>query len=155
MKANCPPTMNLRLAAWVFLLITLIAPAACLMNYGRLNPSQEITSAFKDGHMYPDYNYYSLSWSAGPYVIVGIQKDYTLSSESWMSMNLTETSLKHAAHRMDLRFGSNLQGSAILNVYGKQIGVWYSGIRWATVRIREDKKTVTLIPEIPELGGGL
>jgi hypothetical protein len=147
-------TRNFNIRSHILMWITLpLVLAGCAVEYGRLKQSSAVTDAFDNGRRIPHYHYYCMSWGTLPFIIAGIGDNYTLDSELWEIKNLNERPLEFWVGHMDHRFGSDMRGFYILDVYGNQIGVWYSSIRWATVKINNTTMTITLIPELPGLGG--
>jgi hypothetical protein len=45
------------------------------------------------------------------------------------------------------------RGSEILDPQGKKIGIWYSSVRWAAVKILDDQGSVMIAPDMPWMLG--
>jgi hypothetical protein len=141
--------MAWRFAAGTILTTTLILLAGCsTANYGNLKRSREVTLAFRSGQVFPDYRYYYRGWGSRPYAIVGIHRNYDLGPSSWKEIDLTATKLNEWIRRMELRYGYLPRGFLILDPTGKPVGVWYSSIEWAVVKMEEDNRKIVLSPQV-------
>ena len=59
-------------------LISIGIIAGCTSKYGRIQRNTEVTELFETQQILPDHTYYYNGFEAIPYVIVGIDNQYTL-----------------------------------------------------------------------------
>jgi hypothetical protein len=45
------------------------------------------------------------------------------------------------------------RGADIVDPSGKKIGIWYSGVRWAAVKMRDDQGNIMIAPDTPWMLG--
>lgn len=151
---NAKKEIERMIATGALLLIILTAPEGCSnANFGHLTRNREVTKAFKTKRIFTDYRYYYRGSSSRPYVIVGIHSSYKLRPSSWKEIDLTTTGLNELIDRMEVRYGYLPSGSLILSPTGKQIGVWYSSIDWAIVKMEKDNGTILLSPQVRSIRG--
>ena len=137
----------------ILILITVALAAGCATaEYGHLRRSREVKKAFETNRVFSDYRYYYRGWSSRPYVIVGIQSGYALKPDSWKEFDIKATKLNELVKRMEIRYGYYAKGYLILNSKRQQIGVWYSSIDWAVVKMGKDKHTLMIFPKVTSIG---
>jgi len=122
-------------------------------NYGKLQPSPEITKIFDDYRILSDHSYYYSGLQGVPDAIVGIQSNYSLKSKRWQPVDLTSLSLRKWVDRMTYVHMVTPRGALILGPDGNRIGVWYSARHQATVRVEQGNRVVIVPPLPPELRG--
>ena len=146
-----------RFSRFCHILATLIVSAlisGCFENYGRLRHNNEVTRAFQEYQVEPDYKYYYYGRTNMPYAIVGIDRDYHMRSRVWREVDHdTEEFKKMIYWTWDDNFSPfYLSGAYITDPGGKKVGVWYSGIWHAAVRFEENNRIVVM-PDTPFLRG--
>ncbi|MGD2187516.1 MAG: hypothetical protein PVI71_15405 [Desulfobacterales bacterium] len=132
-----------------FSLLILIWLLGCTANYGRLQHSHQITRAFENELPLPRHEYYYLGVDYMPLAIVGIDASYELEANSWRRIDYNIIRLDQLTDRMLNREGYAPAGFRIIGPDGKQIGVWYSSLHWAVVKIEEGNRITVLSPELP------
>jgi hypothetical protein len=45
------------------------------------------------------------------------------------------------------------RGADIVDPSGKKIGIWYSGVRWAAVKMKDDQGNIMIAPDTPWMLG--
>jgi len=120
----------------VVLLVFPVGMVACSDSYGRLSRSNAISRIFESHEVLPDHNYYTTGPQARPTAILAIHRSYKLKSGLWRSVEMTTPRLKHAVDAMtdQLGFTPGINGSAIINPEGLQVGIWYSHFHRTTIR---------------------
>jgi hypothetical protein len=143
--------MSRYLAAVIILFVILLAAlSGCTMaNYGKLKSNQEVTKAFQTYQILPDHTYYYRGSFSRPFVVVGIDNNYTLNSKLWVAVDPQSKDFRALIDRVSLQgTGSAAQpwGFTILDHSGKAVGVWYSAIRAAAVEVNENGQIANLAP---------
>ena len=159
MNFNCKTAENKLLRSKSLLglicLITAIILSGCAGSYGRLNWDPQVTAAFQKHDIQRGYNYYYYGVGNRTFAMAGISAEYNVKSRMWREVpNDTEAfkSLVSRAWENDFYLPNYPQGAHILNPEGKRVGVWYSSLRFVTVRFAENNRIV-LMPDTPFLGG--
>ena len=122
-------------------------------NYGKLQPSPEITKIFDDDRILSDHSYYYSGLQGVPDAIVGIQSNYSLKSKRWQQVDLTSLLLRKWVDRMAYVHMVTPRGAWILDSDGHRIGVWYAARHQATVRVDQENRVFIAAPLPPELRG--
>lgn len=123
--------------------------AGCLANYGTMEPSRDINKLFESYQVMPDYRYYYTGGQNNPKVIMGIRKDYTLKTSSWIPMDpLTSDILKKRIDAMTNlgTAGWAVDGWMIYSPAGEKVGLWYSRLGHTTVKFGENKEVLVSQP---------
>ena len=115
-------------------------------NYGKLQPSPEITKIFDDYRILSDHLYYYSGLQGVPDAIIGIQSNYSLKSKRWQPVDLTSLSLRKWVDRMAYVHMVTPRGAWILGPDGNRIGVWYSARHQTTVRVEQGNRVVNVPP---------
>ena len=125
----------------------------CASRYGRIQRNHEVTELFETQQILPDYTYYYNGFQAIPYVIVGIDNQYTLRSSIWHRVKLTPDMLRQLVTRMQSVYSGQPLGAWILGPDDERLGIWYSTERQTAVRLREDNSIVLAAPLPPDMRG--
>jgi len=99
-------------------------------NVGGVKKSAEITKAFKDLYVFPDYRYYFLNHENDPYGVAGLDREYWLEGPSWREVDPASPTFKKVVELVQ-SFpvpGSRSEGFYIMDPQGMPIGVWYSSL---------------------------
>jgi hypothetical protein len=132
--------------AGALLVLLMTAISGCSAKYGRLNRSPEITQAFKDYQVLPDHRYYYYGRSNLPFALVGIHNEYELLSRIWQEIDLDNAALEKYVYWVWEMNNYDPYGAKLLDPSGEQVGVWYSSIPFATIKMYEDNRTLAIIP---------
>ena len=97
-------------------------------GYGSIVPSDAVTQAFAKSQADPGVIYYHSGSDVWPDAIIGVYKAYKLGNSLWHKCGTAAVLTNHIsgmqAAASDLRI--SLQGFAILDDRGNEVGVWYS-----------------------------
>ena len=127
-------------------------------SYGQIIPSDAVTEAFESYRIDPDLEYYISGPANEPFVIIGVDKRYTLVSKLWKPQYFVNEqlpyplqgrfSLRFLVDSMKLKHRYNLRGFDILDNRGRDIGDWYSILPARTVvRMLDPDKVMILTPD--------
>jgi hypothetical protein len=136
-------------------LIAAIMLSGCAGSYGRLNWDPQVTAAFQNYDTQQGFNYYYYGVGSRTFAIAGISADYNVKSRIWREVPQDSEAFKSLVSRAwenDFYLPHYPQGAHILNPQGKRVGVWYSSLRFVTVKFAENNRIV-LMPDTPFLGG--
>ena len=131
------------------------AITGCMGTYGKLHWDPQATAAFGTHEFRKDFNYYYYGAGNQIFAIAGISTDYVLESKMWRKAPSDAEAFKTLISRAwynDYYSPHDPQGAYILNPGGKQVGVWYSSLRYVTVKFG-DNNHIIIIPDTPFLGG--
>jgi hypothetical protein len=150
---------HLRMINCVMCVLIIFLSSGCagslFKNYGRITPDGTVTNMFKIYQSNPNYNYYISGTDSYPRAIIGLDKALTLEPDLWKQVEMTYEKLRELVDGMDSNgMGSRrrlgLNGFAMLDENGKQIGVWYSTPEAVTsLRMKDDHTVIIFTPDIP------
>ena len=129
--------------------------SGCLGTYGKLHWDPQVTTAFKNQEVQVDFNYYYYGVGNRTFAIAGISPDYVMESIMWREVQQDTEEFKSLVSRAwenSYYLPYDPRGAHILNPEGKQVGIWYSSLRFVTVKFSENNRIV-LMPDTPFLGG--
>ena len=142
--------MGRLLTAIILFSLMLIAFSGCSMsNYGQLKSNPEVTQAFENYQISPGYKYYYRGTYGSPIAIVGINNNYQLNSRLWVQIDPESKDFRTLINKVSLQGTGGTThpwGFTILDNAGNDVGVWYSAIRAAAVKIDEKGQIVNLSP---------
>ncbi len=143
-----------RLWAAVFALILSVVAVGCSGSYGSLQRDPQVTKAFDDNTVNPEYQYYYYGRSNQPYIIVGIDRTYYMKSKVWREVEPNSDQFKEMVYWIwtDILYAPYYgKGAHILDPQGNRVGLWYSHIWWAAIRFSDDNR-IEIMPDIVGLG---
>jgi hypothetical protein len=129
--------------------------SGCSQNQARLTKSPEATAAFQEGQSNPNYTYYYTGRARAPHAIIGIDKNYQVSSKLWHVFTPSAEKLKKMAASVIHYLDEPAYGAYIAGASGERIGVWYSKLFFVYVEVDETNKTVKVLYKNPEHNKGL
>ena len=132
------------------LIVTVLT--GCFSNYGRVKRNTEITQAFEANQVPPNYKYYYYGRNTMPYIIIGIDPSYNLKSRLWQEVQSDTKQFKKMTYWVwtDYYWSPDSPlGAEILDPNGNKIGIWYSGVRWAAVKMKDDQGNIMIAPDTP------
>jgi hypothetical protein len=130
-----------------------LLPALCLSimactgtlfkNYGRIDPSREVTRAFESYQVNTEFRYFTSGPLVYPNALIGLHRDYRLDPRTlWKEETMTPARMKEIVQSMQAKAWDHRlfqHGFDISDGKGQRIGVWYSILTATTlVRIQED-----------------
>ncbi|MGD2099792.1 MAG: hypothetical protein PVG35_19625 [Desulfobacterales bacterium] len=136
-------------------LVAAIMLSGCIGSYGRLNWDPQVTAAFQNHDVQQGFNYYYYGIGNRTFAIAGISSEYVIKSRMWQEVSPDSEALKSlVSHAWENYFYNpyDPQGAHILNPEGNRVGIWYSSLRFVTVKFMENNRIV-LMPDTPFLGG--
>jgi hypothetical protein len=147
--------LSLKSAISLGVLIASTVITGCMGIYGKLHWDPQVTAAFQTHEVRNDFNYFYYGAGNQIFAIVGISPDYVLESKMWREARTDAEAFNILISRAwinDYYSPQDPQGAYILNPEGKQVGIWYSSLRFITVKFVENNRIV-IIPDTPFLGG--
>ncbi len=138
-----------------FCFLITVMVSGCLGTYGRLHWDPQVTTAFKTHEVQKDFNYYYYGVGNRTFAMAGISNDYVMESKMWREVQPDTEEFKGLISRAwenSYYQPYDPRGAHILNPEGKQVGIWYSSLRFVTVKFGENNRII-LIPDTPFLGG--
>ena len=146
-----------RILLYIFLLIVCLFSSGiitgCLENYGRVKRNTVISRAFETERVPSNYIYYYYGLANMPYVIIGIDPRYNLHSKMWRKVDPNSEKFKKMAYWVWSDYDYYHRGADIVDPSGKKIGIWYSGVRWAAVKVKDDQGNIMIAPDTPWMLG--
>ena len=139
------------MAVCIFLLAGLFLGACASGPYGGLQRSTDVGQEFRTYTAVSEYRYYHSGWSNNPYAIIAITPDYTLKDRLWTRFTPTGETLEKLMNALYDDHNLTPYGAYILDHRGNRIGIWYSAIQWAAVKVDDQTHTVDIIPDTPYL----
>jgi hypothetical protein len=150
--------MNRRLLQYFPVVVLLLLSAlisGCFANYGRLDWDPQVTADFQNHTVEKGLNYYHYGIGNRTFAIAGVSAEYHMKSRLWREVPDESEALKGFVSRAWINHAYkpyDPQGAYILDPQGKQVGTWYSSLRFVTVKFADDNR-IALMPDTPFLGG--
>jgi hypothetical protein len=88
-----------------------------------------------------------------PYVIIGIDPSYNLQSRMWRKVEPGTEQFKAMTAWVWSDRDYYPRGAEIVDPSGNKIGIWYSGVRWAAVKMKDDQGNIMIAPDTPWMLG--
>jgi hypothetical protein len=134
----------LKITGYIVMAILLMATAGCSTGgqYGAVHKNLEIDRMFQSGKIPAGYHYYYDGVELEPLSILGVRKDYTLSSRFWTEIDLTDKQMKdwRAFFRRSINWSDDrshrrisYDGYSIKNPQGEPVAILYSRYDWTVV----------------------
>ena len=145
----------LNFALWGFCFLITAMVSGCLGTYGKLHWDPQVTAKFKAYEAQRDFNYYYYGVGNRTFAMAGISPEYVMKSRMWREVQPDTEEFKSLISRAwenSYYHPYDPRGAHILNPEGKQVGIWYSSLRFVTVKFGDNNRIV-LIPDTPFLGG--
>ena len=133
----------------LFAMILITLSGCTLSNYGKLKSNPEVKQSFETYQILPNHKYYFRGAKSRPTVIVGINENYELNLKLWVQIDPESEDFRIIIDRVSLQgMGTNVEpwGFNIIDHAGNYVGVWYSAIRAAAVKVNENRQIVNLQP---------
>ena len=139
----------------IYVLVAAIMLSGCMGSYGRLNWDPQVTAEFENYDVQQGLNYYYYGVGTRTFAIAGISTEYYMKSKMWREVPQDTEAFKGLVSRAWENYHYkpyDPQGAHILNPEGNRVGVWYSSLRFVTVKFAENNR-IHLMPDTPFLGG--
>jgi hypothetical protein len=144
-----------RLAGAALVLLMILCLGGCAGNYGRLQPSSDVTTLFKSHQILPDHKYYFTGPDGWPDAIIAVKSDFELVSNQWTAFAPSPQRLRGLMDYAQTHYGTSARyfpyGYAILSPDGRKVGVWYSIWDWTTIEMRADNEVMIYPPLTKDL----
>ena len=144
-----PNKRRLFTAIILFSMILITFSGCTLSNYGKLKSNPEVKQSFETYQILPNHKYYFRGAKSRPTVIVGINENYELNLKLWVQIDPESEDFRIIIDRVSLQgMGTTVEpwGFNIIDHAGNYVGVWYSAIRAAAVKVNENRLIVNLQP---------
>jgi hypothetical protein len=128
----------------------ILTAAGCASHSGRFTVNAEVEQAFRTGHPQTDHNYYYAGRDTMPYAIIGIDSSFTVPSKYWIPFEPEPETLKKMSGNMYWKNLYNPYGAHMLAPDGTIVGVWFSSIRFHSVKVDQQQRTVDVLFQNPE-----
>ena len=138
--------------AWLLVTATLVGMVAfgCAGNRGGLTLDAQVTRDFQTGAIQSDYQYYYQGRDDMPYAIMGIDRRYSVPSRYWIPFEPQPEQLKNMSGNVYGKLVYDPYGALIRATDGAVVGVWYSNLRFHSVTVDQEAKTVQVLFPNPE-----
>ena len=138
----------IRAAKLLVFLFAVAMLAGCFENYGRLKRDPQIQRAFETYAVPSTYNYYFYGLSSYPWAIMGLDSEYQLRSRIWRKVDPNTERFNRMVYWAWEDYGYHLYGAHILDPDGLNIGIFYSSVWFAAVKVDREAKIVEVMPHI-------
>ena len=136
-------------ALTLFSMVLTVLSGCTMSNYGKLKSTPEVKQSFETYQILPNHKYYYRGVKSKPTVIVGINENYELNLKLWVQIDPESEDFRTIIDRVSLQgMGTTAEpwGFNIIDHAGNYVGVWYSAIRAAAVKVNENRQIVNLQP---------
>lgn len=142
-------TTGLTCSAFGLCLLALALMVGCSGNYGRVAWDAEVTKAFKNNQVQPDYKYYYYGDISRYYAIVGLDPKWELRSRIWQKLEPDTEKFNEATFWIwdnPYYYPHDPRGAHILDSSGNKVGVYYSSLIYVTIKF-EPNNQVRVMPD--------
>ena len=147
-------------ARTIFMIIlgvwSLVWGAGCSQNFGRIHWDDDITQAFEENLVEPQYNFYQYTIGMRVFAIVGLDPKLELESRVWRELEADTEDFKVATSRIWYNYTQLPQdprGAIILDPAGEKVGVYFSSIRFVSINFKPDNRVVVVLDTSAIRGG--
>lgn len=138
-------------------LMMLLLVAGCSQNYGRIHWDENVTHAFETNQVSPDYNFYQYTVGMQVYAIVGLDPKLEMHSRIWRKLASPDTEeFKVATSRIWYNYTAILEdprGAVIRDPAGENVGVYFSSLRFVTIKFMPENQVMVMLDTSPITGG--
>jgi hypothetical protein len=146
--------MNLNFKSLVILNLTvMMLLVGCLQNYGRIQGNDDLTAAFSERQMLPDYTYYFCGRYNTPWAIIGIAPAYTLKDRMWTKITSSE-SFEDLSENIYYRDRFFARGADMLDPSGNHVGIYYSDFTSTAIKMLPENGLEIVCPYKDNQGPG-
>lgn len=124
----------------------------CASTYGRFQPEPAFTPRFETGDIPSGYDYYLYGHANQYYAIAGLEPGWVVQSRFWKKITPGSEEFKRAVTWIWEDYAFRRHSAYILGVDGRRVGIWFSALRYPSVKFTGDQG-VDLIPDMPFLWG--
>jgi len=134
----------------LFLFAIILLLSSCQAGKsGHLRINNDVTATFEKCTVLPGYDYYYSGSDVQPEAILAVKTSYTFEKGLWKAIKLDKKQLCDWMYMIDPTYRNvrnRYDGYNILSAEGKDIGLWYSREKRATIKELEDGKLVIYTP---------
>jgi hypothetical protein len=137
-------------------LLILLFLSACSQDFGRIHWDQDVTQAFQNNQVQPYYNYYQYTIGTQVYAIVGLDRELEMSSNIWRELSSDMEDFSLATSRIwdnYTQLPEYPRGAIIRNPSGENVGVYFSSIRFVSVKFKPNNRVMVMLDNTPITGG--
>ena len=134
---------------WLLFLAAVLMIFSCAGGYGRMQKRPEVTAAFLEQRLSPDYRYYYIGRDNLPYAIIGIKDGYQLKSRFWKPIDPDSEAFREMVQTPYGYQENQVRGAYLIGPDGNRVGLWYSAYDFAQFRVTEDKEVYVDNPYSP------
>jgi hypothetical protein len=136
--------------------LTLVWVAGCSQNFGRIHWDENVTQAFEANQVEPGYNFYQYTVGNRVFAIVGFDPKLELQSRIWRELEADTEDFKVATSRIwdnYTQLPEYPRGAVIMDPDGKKAGVYFSSIRFVSIKFKPENQVVVMLDTSVILGG--
>jgi hypothetical protein len=137
-------------------LMMLLLAAGCSQNYGRIHWDENVTQAFQTNHVDPNFNFYQYTVGNRVFAIVGLDPKLEVQSDIWRELASDTEDFQVAIDRIWYNYTKiprDPRGAFIRDPGGENVGVYFSSIRFLSVRFEPNNRVALLLDTAPITGG--
>jgi hypothetical protein len=137
-------------------LLALVLFVACAGNFGRIHWDENVTQAFEANQVEPGYNFYQYTVGNRVFAIVGFDPKLELQSRIWRELEADTEDFKVATSRIwdnYTQLPEYPRGAVIMDPDGKKAGVYFSSIRFVSIKFKPENQVVVMLDTSVILGG--
>jgi hypothetical protein len=137
-------------------LLMLIFLAGCSRNYGRIQWDENVTRAFQNNQVEPDYKFYQYTVGTRVFAIVGLDPELELHSNVWRELPSDSEDFSLAISRIWYNYTQlpeDPRGAAIKNPSGEVVGIYFSSIRFVSIKFQPNNRVMIMLDTTPITGG--
>jgi hypothetical protein len=138
-----------RLAALLWLAAVL---GGCAASYGSFQNEPAIARQFESGAPPGGYAYYWYGHDNHFYAIAGLDPRLAVHSRLWRKIEPGSEEFQRAVAWIWEDYGFRRYGAHILDGQGRRVGVWFSAMRYPSVKFIGDQG-IDIIPDMPFMWG--
>ena len=137
-------------------LLIMIFLAGCSQNYGRIQWDENVTQAFQNNQIEPDYNFYQYTVGTRVFAIVGLDPELELQSNIWRELSSDTEDFSLATSRIWSNYTQLFEdprGAIIRNPISEKVGVYFSSIRFVSIKFQPNNRVMIMLDTTPITGG--
>jgi hypothetical protein len=153
---RCAKTTAKTVIVFITGLLILIFLAGCSQNYGRIQWDENVTRAFQNNQIEPDYKFYQYTIGMRVFAIVGLDPDLELDSNVWRELSSDTADFKLATSRIWYDYALSPmepRGAVIRNPSGEDVGIYFSSIRFVSIKFQPNNRVMVMLDTTPITGG--
>ena len=153
---NCKKTTAKTIFMFCIGLLVLIGLSGCAQNYGRIHWDDSLTQAFQTYEVDGNYNFYQYTVGNRVFAIVGLDPELEVQSSIWRELASDTEDFEVALNRIWYNYTKlprDPRGAFIRDPNGENVGVYFSSIRFFSIRFEPNNQVALLLDTTPITGG--